>query len=214
MNDPDTAHHPHTDPGTDRSRSSLPWWAPWATALAITVVVIGAGSWIVATQDDPGTMDGATATGPASTQQGMPPLVTGYYEDQPIEFIHTESSDPGVARMLTDMMGGSPVIHTPALANASSDMVAPVYVFTNGIQPTGPHGPFGYQPDVFGTVPGDPGYRPLRSVHLVEWADGTDPRALTSTADVTQAERAGDVAVSTPGIVVNMPITTWPDGSR
>lgn len=59
--------------------------------------------------------------------------------------------------MLTGMMGGSPVIHTPSPAQANEDMLAPVYVFTNGIRPDGPRGPFGFQPDVFTSMPGEPG---------------------------------------------------------
>lgn len=213
MNIPDPAHQ--SDPGGDRTRRPLPWWAPWATALALAIVVIGTGSWVVATQDGPGNMDNAPAMGPAAdAAEGMPPVVTGYYEDQPMEFIHTEASDADVAQMLTGMMAGSPVIHTPALGKAGADLASPVYVFTNGVQPDGPHGPFGYQPDVFGTVPGDAGYSPLRSVHLVEWADGTEPHVITNVADVIRAEQTGDVAINTPGIVVNMPVTTWPGGSR
>ncbi len=36
------------------------------------------------------------------------PPVTGYSEGQEILFIHTEASDPKIAKILTDMMGGSP----------------------------------------------------------------------------------------------------------
>lgn len=205
----------HSDTETDQTRRGLPWWAPWATALAIAVVVIGVGSWIVATQDDPDAMDDTTGMGMgADAPEGMPPVVTGYYEGERIEFIHTETSDADVARMLTDMMNGSPVIHTPALAEVPDETLALVYVFTNGVEPDGPGGPFGYQPDVFDTVPGDQGYSPLRSVHLVEWSDSVEPRELTSASDVTQAEKGGDLTIGTPGIVVNMPIATWPTGSR
>ncbi len=49
---------------------------------------------------------------------------------------------------------------------------------------------------------------------LVEWQPDARPRLLTTAADIQQARQAGDVAVSEPGIVVNMPITTWPGGQR
>lgn len=211
MNTRDTTDQ--LDTGAEETPRSLPWWTPWATGLAVAVVVIGFGSWIVATQGDPGSMDDMTGLG-TDAPEGLPPIVTGYYEGEQIEFLHTETSDAEVAQMLTDMMDGSPVVHTPALANASADMVAPVYVFTSGVKPDGPRGPFGYQPDVFDTVPSDQGYSALRSVQLVEWSDGTEPRALTSASEVIQAEQAGEVTVSASGIVVNMPITTWPGGSR
>ncbi len=60
------------------------------------------------------------------------PPVTGYSEGQEILFIHTETSDPKIAKILTDMMGGSPVLVVPALAKAPPDLLARVYVFTNG----------------------------------------------------------------------------------
>ena len=46
------------------------------------------------------------------------PAVTGHGEGREILFIHTETSDPKIAKILTDMMGGSPVLVVPALAKA------------------------------------------------------------------------------------------------
>lgn len=194
---------------TEPARRHWPWWAPWTAALAVAAIVIGIGSWIVTTQNDAGAMDGMSVDA-----GGLPPPVTGYYDGERIQFLHTEASDAEVATTLTDMMGGSPVVHVPSLAEVSDRLVAPVYVFANGIQPDGGRGPFGFQPDVFSTVPGDPGYTPLRSVHLVEWQPDTEPDLLTAADDIQQAQRAGDIVVSEPGIVVNMPITTWPGGRR
>ena len=95
-------------------------------------------------------------------------------------FIHTETSDPGVSKVLTDMMGGSPVPVVAALAAAPAAMLAPVYVFTNGYSGMGPMGPMGGQPDIFVGAPGEPGYSPLRSIMLVTWAR----RGRCSHADV------------------------------
>ncbi len=97
------------------------------------------------------------------------PAVTGYSEGQEILFIHTETSDPKIAKILTDMMGGSPVLVVPALANAPKELLASVYVFTNGKTGDGPTGPLGGQADIFEHPPGDAGYRPLRAVTLVTW---------------------------------------------
>jgi len=99
------------------------------------------------------------------------PPVTGYSEGQEILFIHTEASDPKIAKILTDMMGGSPVLVVPALAKAPKELVARVYVFTNGMTGDGPTGPLGGQADIFEHPPGDAGYRPLRAVTLVTWKD-------------------------------------------
>ena len=112
--------------------------------------------------------------------------------------------------MLTRMMGPQ-VVLVPSLAQAGPDQLAQVYVFANGVPGDGP---FGYQPDVFDAVPGDGAYRPPRAVNLVAWRDGAQPRELRSVDEVRQAEAQGLVSVTRPGVVVNMPVLTWPGGRR
>ncbi len=141
------------------------------------------------------------------------PAVTGYSEGQKMLFLHTETSDPGIAKILTDMMG-SPVLVVPSLAKAPDEMLARVYVFTNGLTGTGPLGPLGFQPDVFEKPPGDAGYSPLRKLVLVTWDDETYARLLTSAAEVEEAVQNGDLTLEEPGVVVNMPMVTWPGGRR
>jgi hypothetical protein len=155
---------------------------------------------------------------PASDGMGMAvagvpvaPPVKGYAEGETIYFLHTEASDPEVAKMLTEMMDDSPVLVVPELAEAPERLVAPVYVFTNGVKGDGP---FGYQPDVFPAPPGTAEYRPLRAVLLVSWRDEGAARELRSAAEVRAAEQAGEVTVERPGVVVNMPMMTWPGGQR
>lgn len=151
---------------------------------------------------------------------GMPknaptvPPVAGYSEGQEILFIHTETSDPKIAKILTDMMGGSPVLVVPALAKAPPDLLAPVYVFTNGKTGIGPTGPLGGQADIFGHPPGDAGYRPLRAVTLVTWKDVMAARVLKSTSELEGAINNGAVSIKEAGVVVNMPFLTWPGGRR
>ena len=140
---------------------------------------------------------------------GVPP-VTGYTEGKEIKFIHTEASDPKVAALLTDMMG-SPVLVVPSLAKAPKEMLSDVYVFKNGIKGDGP---FGFQPDVFDNPPGTDGYMPLRSILIVTWKSEKSARELRSAADVTTAEKAGEITIERPGVVVNMPLLTWPGGRR
>ncbi len=142
------------------------------------------------------------------------PPVTGYSEGQEILFIHTEASDPKIAKILTDMMGGSPVLVVPALAKAPKELFARVYVFTNGKTGDGPTGPLGGQADIFEHPPGDPGYRPLRAVTLVTWKDEAAARVLKSIAALQNVIDSGAVSVKEPGVVVNMPFLTWPGGRR
>lgn len=159
------------------------------------------------------------AQGPARQPMGgMPtpsagilvPPVKGYAEGQEIFFIHTEASDSSVAKLLTDMMA-SPVLVVPSLAHASPAMMANVFVFTNGSKGGGP---MGFQPDVFDRPPGHSGYTPLRALNLVTWKDEGAAWELRSATDVRTAESKGEVTISRPGLVINMPFLTWPGGHR
>ena len=142
------------------------------------------------------------------------PPVTGYSEGKTILVIHTETSDPKIAKILTNMMGGSPVLVVPALAKLPKDALARVYVFTNGLKMGGPMGPLGYQADVFENPPGTPGYSPLRHISLVTWKNPSAARRLKSAAGVQRALKSGEVTIKEPGIVVNMPFLSWPGRKR
>ncbi len=140
---------------------------------------------------------------------GIPP-VKGYMEGKEIRFIHTEASDAKVAELLTDMMG-SPVLVVPSLAQAPNVTLSNVYVFTNGIRG---EGPFRFQPDVLDNPPGTTGYSPLRALNLVTWKEEQLARKLKSAAEVAGAMEKGEVTIKQPGVVVNMPMLTWPGGRR
>ena len=138
------------------------------------------------------------------------PPVKGIAEGQEIFFIHTEASDPKVAKLLTDMMG-SPVLVVPSLSQIPESLLANVFVFTNGIEGGGP---MGFQPDVFDRPPGDPGYTPLRALNLVTWKEKRTAKKLKTAALVRAAESGKEVTISRPGVVINMPFLTWPGGHR
>jgi len=138
------------------------------------------------------------------------PPVDGYLEGSRIRFIHTEASDPKVADLLTTMKG-SPVLVVPALAKVPQEALANVYVYTNGVRGDGP---FKFQPDVFDSPPGRPGYTPLRALNLVTWKEPAQARELKSAREVTEALARGEIAIERPGVVVNMPLVTWPGGRR
>lgn len=151
----------------------------------------------------------APGTGMQAERNPTPP-VKGLYKGQEVLFIHTEASDPKVADMLTTMMGPR-VFAVPSLARIPRELLADVYVFTNGVKG---EGPFGFQVDVFDAIPGQPRYTPLRSVILVTWREGRAPRVLGSVEEIQAAARKGEVAVRRAGVVVNMPIISWPGGRR
>ena len=181
-----------------------------ARNLVVTVLVsvVMAGfvlAYISLTQVQAVGMKGMNSKGPV-----VPP-VRAFMEGEEILFIHTEASDPKLAKMLTDMMGGSPVLVVPSLAQAPAAMLANVYVFKNGIKGGGP---LNFQPDVFDRPPNGSGYSPLRNLNLTAWKDGRSARVLKTAAEVKSAERKGEIEITKPGIVVNMPLLTWPGGSR
>ncbi len=84
-------------------------------------------------------------------------------------------------------------------------------MFENGLAGKGP---LGFQADVFPNPPGTAGYTPLRSINVVKWADPAKARELKSAADVLAAQKAGEVTIAQPGVVVNMPFVVWDGGKR
>ncbi len=138
------------------------------------------------------------------------PVVHGYAEGQEVTFIHTEVSDPQVAQRLTGMVR-STVLVVPALAQAPDSILNNVYVFANGVRGGGP---LGFQPDVFDATPKDSSYSPLRRLNLVAWKDGQAARELKSLPELKDAEAKGELTISRPGVVINMPMLTWPGGRR
>lgn len=148
--------------------------------------------------------------GQTSPLQATVPSVKGFYNGQEILFIHTEASDQQVASMLSGMMG-SPVFLVTNLNQTSPSMLGDVYVFKNCVKG---EGPFGFQPDVFSSVPGEKEYTPLRALKLVTWKEGATTRELRSVEEIKVADTKGELTVSSTGIVVNMPIVKWPGGQR
>lgn len=187
------------------------WLPPLLVGLSLLAGSLVAGLiWTDRDAGETGPRSGMTGMGGATT--GLP-AVAGYAHGQAVEFVHTEASDPQVAAMLGQMVG-SPVVVVPELADVADAVLGDVFVFHNGIQPDGPRGPFGFQPDVFDSVPGDAAYRPLRRVGLVSWREGVEPRVLRSAEEILAAQASGELTVEATQTVVNMPMTRWPGGSR
>ena len=152
----------------------------------------------------------APAAGNGSIPYASIPAGMAYADGQEIYFSHTETSDAGVAEKLTNMMK-SPVLVVPSLAEIPDDLLAPVYVFQNGVAGKGP---LGFQPDVFPFAPGSDGYTPLRMITFVSWNDPAQAQILKSAQDVLQAETDGKLTLEKSDVVVNMPFMTWKDGKR
>lgn len=229
-------HSPDAGPAPERTG---PWWRTevdgrpvgfWVTVgLAIAVVTLGFGAWwtfgldrgsqmaggMTGQQATGGQMGGdEAAMGAMSPDAPRVPPVFGYYDGEPIAFIHTEVSDPAIAQALEGMMG-SPVPTVASLAEVPEGARGVVYVFTNGIVPDDtPAGPLGFQADVFDSAPGDDDYTPLREIVEVTWTDQAQARLLTAAADIRTAADDGTVTLERTGVVVNAPLLTWPGGQR
>ena len=179
--------------------------------LSLILLISLAGCASAATPAPTASMNNANSgTGMDMKAPAAVPAGRAYAEGQEIFFMHTEVSDEGVAKILTDMMS-SPVLVVPSLAKASDEMLANVYVFKNGLKGMGP---LGFQPDVFDNPPGTAGYRPLRRLILVSWQDAQAARELKSLAEVQAALDKGELTAEQPGVVINMPFVTWPGGKR
>lgn len=211
-------------PDQQEPEPSSPWWPKVVAGVVVAAVILGVGVWLVEGRDLTPGMAGngdSMASGGMDDMGGMDamegpdapnlPPVFGYYEGSGLAFVHPEASSQEVASLLTEMMG-SPVLTVPALADVPDEALSKVYVFTNGIEPDGFRGPFGFQPDVFAHTPVDDEYSPLVEVVTVTWEDEDEARELTSLSQIREAEDAGEVTLEATGDVVNAPMLTWPGG--
>jgi hypothetical protein len=138
------------------------------------------------------------------------PAGMAYADGKEIFFVHTETSDADIAKLLSDMMS-SPVLLVEGLADVPDSALADVYVFDNGLEGTGP---LGFQADVFDNPPGTEGYSPLRRLNVVTWTAPDQAQLLKSEEEIMGALAADQVSIAQPGVVVNMPFVSWDGGQR
>ena len=137
------------------------------------------------------------------------PMSMGYYEGEPVYYITTDSSDPTHASIISEAKEWN-VELAPVLADAPDEALATAYMFTNGIEGPGIHG---HQGEVFTATPEQADEYSALTGHVhVTWNEGTEPRTLTSEADVLEAEADGDVVLTEIPVVLNMPHIVWPGG--
>ncbi len=113
-----------------------------------------------------------------------------------IYYIATDASVQEVA----DALGVVYVENTGAalLTGAASDL----WVFTNGIEGTGP---MGFQASIAGSDVGDDSYSPLWRILATTWDDADKARFLTTSQQIGAAGQEGMLAVDIAGVVVNCP---------
>ena len=113
-----------------------------------------------------------------------------------IYYIATDASKQDVA----DMLGVLFVEKTGAtlLSGASSDL----YVFTNGIEGTGP---MGFQASIGSTNVGDEFYSPLWRIQAATWKDSSYVDFLSTSKEITSAGSKGYITTEVAGVIVNCP---------
>lgn len=130
------------------------------------------------------------------------PLVQGFYNGESVYYVNTEASDAAVAAM--DGTTFVPKLTTAIAVGATADL----FHVTNFNQPN----VLDSVPYPLGAGNTDSDYSPLWRIHLVTWAPGVTPVALTSEAAVLAAQAAGKVTVQATSIVVNCPVVATPRG--
>lgn len=113
-----------------------------------------------------------------------------------IYYIATDASVKEVA----DALGVVYVEKTGAtlLTGSASDL----WVFTNGIEGTGP---MGFQASVAGSDIGDDSYSPMWRILATTWEEPAKARFLTTSQEIGAAGQAGMLSVDIAGAVVNCP---------
>lgn len=170
-----------------------------AALAAGTLVLVGCGT-DQETAGAGGESPAAMETPAAET--GTPPLIGGFADGEPVNYLLTDISDEKEAQGLSEATG-FPVAFVPSLAEVPDSALANLYLFMNGVE--GPN-PFGFQANVLDTVPGDEGYSPLWRVHAVTWTDEAAATELRSEEDILAAEEAGELTVEETPLVKNSPV--------
>lgn len=142
------------------------------------------------------------ATAAASPGGKRPPLIAGFYAGKPVTYLLTDVSTKKDAAGLSKW-SGYPVTFVASLGGIPDSSLAKLYLFTNGVK--GPN-PFGFQPNVLDSVPGQPKYSPLWRVYAVKWSAGASPRLLKSDAQILQAQKAGELTITKTPLVKNSPV--------
>lgn len=151
------------------------------------------------------------APGWREAAQARVPLVHGWADGQPVDYITTDVSDPELAKALG-------VHYAPRLAEAlppadaarapgQVSSVARVYAVTNFQQGN----ILSALPLPSGSGNRNPEYTPLWQLIKVSWQPGHTPRLLRSQEEVLDAEEKKAVKLDTTRIVVNCPVLYAPE---
>lgn len=136
------------------------------------------------------------------------PLHEGFYEGQPVLYIITDSSDTEYSKLITEKQDWR-VELAPLLNYTSDDVLRPIYVFTNGEKGDGL---YGFQKEVFATIPTQTDYSALSQIIEVSWKKGQHVKIFDSAKDIIQEKENGRIEFKETNVVINTPQIAWPGG--
>jgi hypothetical protein len=143
------------------------------------------------------------------------PMVHGWADGQPVDYITTDISDQALAKALgvhyaPRLADALPASSTagPGRAPGQPSSVARVYAITNFSQGN----ILSALPLPSGSGNGNPEYTPLWQLIKVSWQAGHTPRLLRSQEEVLDAEEKKAVTLERTAIVVNCPVIFSPEG--
>jgi hypothetical protein len=122
-------------------------------------------------------------------------LHRGVFDGSDVYFIRTDSSDQSFAT-------AEKLVFVPKLDPLGKDgLSGNVFLFPQGDEA---------QSAVFSSEPGRDDYSPAWRVNQVTWK--SQPRTLSSVAEVQSAESAGDITIERNNVVMNAAIVKWSSG--
>jgi hypothetical protein len=148
------------------------------------------------------TNNNTVATASSSSTSVSIQLSKGYASGKIAYFIATDASDSQIAASITNNTRFK-VNFAPSLALAPESARQQGYVFLNDIKTS--ESPMGSQLGVASALPGEKGYSPLSQVNFVKWNANATPRILKSVAEITAAEKNGELSIAKTNIVINSP---------
>jgi hypothetical protein len=137
------------------------------------------------------------------------PMHEGFYNNNPVFYIITDSSQQEYAEMITKKQSWKVEI-APSIEKISEDTLQKIFVFKNGVKGDGI---YGHQKEIFSSTPSQElEYSALNYVIEVTWKKGQNAEILESSEEIINAEEDGRVEFNKTGIVINTPQIIWPDG--
>jgi hypothetical protein len=146
------------------------------------------------------TNNNTVATASSSSTSVSIQLSKGYANGKIAYFIATDASDSQIAASITNNTRFK-VNFAPSLALAPESARQQGYL--NDIKTS--ESPMGSQLGVASALPGEKGYSPLSQVNFVKWNANATPRILKSVAEITAAEKNGELSIAKTNIVINSP---------